>query len=210
MWGSHRNRNCCAATFGDRLTRQHWVTRLQIAGNGAEAKHPLVNLFSAGDVSTILKLRGWLDVPPTSAQALWMERAAGLLGPQAATTHDLEELLALVFHYDAAEVLRRVESQTTLAREGAREVIRQLALLLLEGGELDSERFKEIINGLKERVAYRSRELFLPIRLALAGRAGTGELDRVILLVDSAAGAQFSAGVKGSRQRIIEFCAALD
>jgi len=52
---------------------------------------------------------------------------------------------------------------------------------------LNSERFSEIITRLKEGLDLRGRELFHPIRLALAGRAGEGELDRVILLLDEAA-----------------------
>jgi hypothetical protein len=80
----------------------------------------------------------------------------------------------------------------------------------LEGGALNSDRFKEIITSLKENLDFRGRELFHPIRLALAGRAGGGELDRVILLLDEAAGAGFEAGVKSARERIVEFCAALD
>lgn len=145
----------------------------------------------------------------TPEQSAWLERAADLLGPQAATHAELEQLLALVFHYDAQEVFERVETHAILSQDGAREVIRQIALLLLEGGELDSDRFKQIITALKERLAYRSRELFFPIRLALAGRTGTGELDRVILLLDFAARVNFPVAVKGARQRILEFCAAL-
>jgi glutamyl-tRNA synthetase/nondiscriminating glutamyl-tRNA synthetase len=89
--------------------------------------------------------------------------------------------------------------------------LRQLALLLLlEGPALDSERFKQIIAALKEGLDIRGRELFHPIRLALAGRAGEGELDRVILLLDEAANASFAVRVKPARERILEFCAALD
>jgi hypothetical protein len=97
-----------------------------------------------------------------------------------------------------------------LSRYAARDVLRQLALLLLEGTALDSDRFKEIITALKESLEIRGRELFHPIRLALAGRAGDGELDRVILLLDEAAGASFTVRVKTARERILEFCAALD
>src|SRR5207249_2405272 len=93
----------------------------------------------------------------------------------------LAELLGLVFHYDAREILARVDSHAVLSRYGAREVLRELALLLLEGGSVTSDRFKEIVNHLKTKLAIRGRELFHPIRLALAGRAGEGELDRVIL-----------------------------
>jgi hypothetical protein len=178
--------------------------------NAAEPRPPLVNRFRPADVTGILASHGWLGAAPTPQQAAWIERAAALLGPQAATLEELTELLALVFHYDAKELLQQVEVHTIVAREGAHQVIRQLALLLLEGGELDSDRFKEIVNALKERIVHRGRELFFPIRLALAGRAGTGELDRVILLLDFAARVNFPVAVKGSRQRIIEFCAALD
>jgi glutamyl-tRNA synthetase/nondiscriminating glutamyl-tRNA synthetase len=97
-----------------------------------------------------------------------------------------------------------------LSRYAARDVLRQLALLLLEGAALNSDRLKEIITALKEGLDIRGRELFHPIRLALAGRAGEGELDRVILLLDEAAGAAFAAPVKSARVRILEFCAALD
>jgi hypothetical protein len=46
--------------------------------------------------------------------------------------------------------------------------------------------------------------------LSLAGRPGVGDLDRVILLLDEAAAANFATPVKSVRARIIEFCSALD
>ena len=140
----------------------------------------------------------------------WLADAAALLGPHAADRNALAELLGLIFQYDAGAILRSPESHVVLAREGAREVVRELAHLVLEGPEVDSDRFKEIIAALKERLRFRGRELFHPIRLALAGRAGEGELDRVILLLDGAARWPFCARVKSTRQRILEFCAALD
>ena len=56
----------------------------------------------------------------------------------------------------------------------------------------NSERFKELFTLLKEKLEVRSRDLFHPLRLALAGRAGEGELDRVILLLDEAAALPFA------------------
>ena len=56
----------------------------------------------------------------------------------------------------------------------------------------------------------KGRELFHPVRLALTGRPGEGDLDRVVLLLDDAAAASFSIPVKTARTRIIEFCSALD
>jgi nondiscriminating glutamyl-tRNA synthetase len=168
------------------------------------------NPFAAADVAGILQERGWAVAELPVEQAAWCEHAAAILGTQAADRDGLAALLELVFHYDSREILARVESHTVLSRYAARDVLRQLALMLLEGPALDSERFKEIITALKERLDIRGRELFHPIRLALAGRAGEGELDRVILLLDEAASASFTLRVKSARERILEFCAALD
>ncbi len=169
-----------------------------------------VNPFTGADVAALLLEHGWVGAELTAEQIAWCERAAAILGVHAADRDALAEMLGLVFHYDSREILGRVESHAVLSRYGARDVLRQLALLLLEEGALDSDRFKEIVTSLKESLAIRGRELFHPIRLALAGRAGGGELDRVILLLDEAAGAGFAAGVKPARERVLEFCSAMD
>jgi nondiscriminating glutamyl-tRNA synthetase len=171
---------------------------------------PLPNRFAAEDVRQILEECGWLTREPSAEQIAWCESAAALLGPQAEDRSKLADLLALVFGYDAREILATVDAQVVLSRFAARDVVRQLALLLLENGPLNSDRLKEIVAALKERLDLRGRELFHPLRLVLAGRAGEGELDRVILLLDAAAAAEFAANVKSARQRVLEFCAALD
>src|SRR6266852_6555723 len=166
--------------------------------------------FNAADVLAILRERGWLAAEPSPEQHGWCERAASMLGGHAADRAALVDLLGLVFQYDARQIIARVESHVVLSRYAARGVLRQVALLLLEGEALTSDRFKEIVTAMKEGMELRGRELFHPIRLALAGRAGEGELDRVILLLDEAAELSFAAPVKSARARIVEFCSALD
>jgi len=168
------------------------------------------NLFSAKDVLAILQQRGWLSGDPSPEQSAFCQRAAGLLGPHAADARGLAELLTLIFHYDAAQILQTVEAHAVLARYGARDVVRQLALFLLDSLPFDSDRFKEAVTLLKEKLELRGRDLFHPLRLSLAGRAGEGVLDRVILLLDEGAGLPFVVPVKSTRARIVEFCAALD
>jgi hypothetical protein len=168
------------------------------------------NPFAAADVAGILRERGWLSGEASAEQNAWCERAAALLGPHVVDRGGLAELLRLVFHYDAAELMGKVESHVVISRYAARGVLRQLALLVLDGAPFTSERFKEVVTCLKEGLDIRGWELFHPLRLALAGRAGDGELDRVILLVDEAAGVGFAVDVKTVRRRILEFCAALD
>jgi hypothetical protein len=168
------------------------------------------NPFTASDVLAILRERGWLAAEPSPEQQAWCERAASMLGGHATDCAALGDLLGLVFQYDAREIISRVDCHVVLSRYAARDVLRQVALLLLDGAALTSERFKEIVTALKDGMGLRGRELFHPIRLALAGRAGEGELDRVILLLDEAAGLSFAEPVKSARVRILEFCSALD
>lgn len=167
------------------------------------------NPFTSADVSAILRERGWLAADLTPEMNAWCARAAAMLGPHAADRAALAELLALVFRYDAQQVLARVETHEVLARYAARDVLRHLALLLLDGPPLDSERFKEIFTALKDQLKLPGREMLYPMRLALAGRPGDGSLDRVILLLDEAAALPFALLVKSARARILEFCSAL-
>lgn len=181
------------------------------------ASEPRINPFDARDAEVILRERGWLCTATTPEMEEWLRDAAAWLGGQAVShSADLEkaremltELLTLIFSYDAAQLLENQENQAIMARESAREVIRDLANLLLESGELDSQRFHEIVDRLKKQFGSQGRNIFYPLRLALAGRAGEGDLDRVILLLDRAAKLPFNVPVKGTRQRMLEFCAAL-
>jgi len=165
---------------------------------------------SAEDVAAIVREQKWLQDASCPALELWLAGAAALLAPHALHRAALADLLRLIFEYDARRILQSPESHAVLAREGAREVLRSLAHLVLDGPEITSDRYKEIIASLKKSLGYRGRELFYPIRLALAGRAGEGELDRVILLLDSAAALPFVVPVKGTHRRMLEFCSALD
>jgi len=179
--------------------------------NDYHAEHPQhPNPYSAADIITLLRENHWLITDPTSEQLSWAERAAQLLGHYAEDRAALAYLLRPVFHYDAAEILQSPDAQAAISRYAAREVIRHLALLLLDPAPFTSERFKEVATYLKETCGIRSRDLFHPIRLSLAGRVGEGELDRVILLLDEAAALPFATPVKSVRTRILEFCSALD
>ena len=175
-----------------------------------EPAFPAENQFTASDVAEILRERAWYTGDLTGEQSAWCQHAATLLGPQSTDRAALENLLSLVFHYDAQEILSHTDSHATLSRYAARAVLRQLALLLLDPVPLDSDRLREIIDVMKLNLDVRGRELFQTVRLSLAGRPGEGDLDRAILLLDEAAAARFATPVKSARERIIEFCSALD
>lgn len=171
---------------------------------------PRPNPFTGADVLSLLQENRWLLEQPGTGHSTWADHAASLLGHYATDREGLAATLRLIFEYDAAQIMRLTESHAVLARYGAREVIRHLALHLLEDAPLTSDRFKMLINTLKEELHLGSRDLFHPIRLALTGRSGEGELDRVILLLDEAVILPFAVPVKSTRTRILEFCAAME
>lgn len=178
---------------------------------------PRISPFSASDVEAFLRARGWLTTQNTPEIEEFLRNAAEFLGPQAAAHSENQneqrerfcELLELVFSYDAAKFLELRENQAAMAREGARETVRELANRVLQGGDIGSVRLREIIDELKQTFGSQGRRIFHPLRLALAGRTGEGELDRVILLLDRAAKLPFAVPVKGTRERMLEFCAAM-
>jgi hypothetical protein len=181
-----------------------------LPANSSDCPIAAANPYTAADVLAILRERGWLVAEASLEQQAWCERATSMLGGHVSDRAGLADLLSLVFQYDARDIISKVDSHVVLSRYAARGVLRQVALLLLDAAALTPERFKEIVTGLKEVMESRGRELFHPIRLALAGRAGEGELDRVILLLDEAAALAFAVPVKSARVRILEFCSALD
>jgi hypothetical protein len=168
------------------------------------------NPFHGDDVFAVLRENQWLLAEPSPEHLVFCEHAAALLGHFAEDRIELANLLRLIFAYDAAAVMLSTEAHAVLSRYAARDVVRHLALLLLDGGPFTSDRFKNVVAYLKETLEVRSRDLFHPIRLALAGRAGEGELDRVLLLVDEAAALPFAVPIKSVSARMLEFCAALE
>lgn len=197
------------------LPRSELLLRIvpDLLPNNGESLSPeaeRVNSFSAGDVAAILNENEWLTGDPDEKQLAWCAHAAAILGPQVMDRVALANLLRLVFEYDPRAILQTTEAHVVMSRYAARDVLRQLALLLLEGVPVTNERFSGIITRLKEGLDIRGRELFHPIRLALAGRSGEGELDRVILLLEEAAAAGFSTPVKTARERILEFCSVFE
>src|SRR5260370_23309499 len=159
------------------MRRPYGTTPLMVPADPPDAPVAAGNPFTGSGVLGILRARGWLVAEPSPEQHAWCERAASMLGGHATDCAALADLLELVFHYEAREIISRIESHVVLSRYAARDVLRQVALLLLGGAPLTSERFKEVVTALKDGRELRGRELMHPIRLALGGRGGGRVLD---------------------------------
>ena len=181
---------------------------------------------TAQSIESILRERGWLKAEFNAGISTWFADASALLGPALANASEardsivpsghaagrdaLADLLSLIFEYDAATILAASRSHMVLTRAGAHTVIRELANRILQGMEIDSEGYKILVESLRKKMGFSGRGLFHPIRLALAGRAGEEHIDSVIPLIDRAARLPFAVPVKSTRQRMLEFCAAMD
>src|SRR5262249_50964499 len=113
------------------------------------ASSPVENKFCAADILEILRVRNWLAGSPSADQTAWCERAAALLGAKSADATVLEDLLLLIFHYDAQEILSTLDAHVVLSRYAARDVIRKLANLLLDPAPLTTDGFSGIVDELK-------------------------------------------------------------
>jgi len=114
----------------------------------SETSVAAANPFTGVDVVAILCECGWLAAEPSVEQQAWCERAAAMLGGHVGDRAGLAALLRLVFQYDAREIISRVESHVVMSRYAARGALRQVALLVLDGAALTSDRFKEIVTAL--------------------------------------------------------------
>jgi len=175
----------------------------------SEASASPANSFTAGDVSAILREHGWLSADPTPEQISWCEHAAAILSGHAADGAALASCSGWFF-ITMHGIISKVESHVVLSRYAARGVLRELHCCFWMARAVKFREIQRIITRLKEGLDLRGRELFHPIRLALAGRAGEGELDRVILLLDEAAGLSFAVAVKSCERESWSFGAALD
>jgi len=107
-----------------------------------------------------------------------------MLGGHAADRAALTELLGLVFQYGRSRnYFTSGESCGAFTVCGAGVLAAGGAGLCWSGTAQTSDRFKEIVTALKEGMELRGRELFHPIRLALAEGRGRGNWDRVILFI---------------------------
>src|SRR5258708_25268439 len=98
----------------------------------SEAPVAAANPFTAADVLAILREPGWLVAEPSLEQCACCERAASMLAGHTTDRAALSDLLGLDFHYDATDIISRVDMHVVLSRDAARDALRQVALMRLE------------------------------------------------------------------------------
>ena len=137
----------------------------------------------------------------------WFRRLLALLVPYVDKLDQLAQKATIVFHYDAAAALAAPDNAETLAGEKTSAVIKAFAERVSGEDTITPERFKAIMNEVKEATGAKGKELFHPVRVMLIGSHSGPEFDKLIPLLEEGSKLALPVHVKSVRERVLEFVA---
>jgi nondiscriminating glutamyl-tRNA synthetase len=130
----------------------------------------------------------------------WFERLIVVLLPGVDRLDQLPAKAAFLFSLDSAKTKADPENAAILASELGQRVIGAFATrALAEPGPITPERFKELMNQVKQETGAKGKDLFHPVRILLTGSHSGPEFDKIIPLFES--GAALRLGVRSTAQR---------
>jgi len=137
----------------------------------------------------------------------WFRRLLALLVPYVDKLDQLAQKATIVFHYDTAAAIAAPDNAETLAGEKTSAVIKAFAERVSGEDTITPERFKAIMNEVKEATGAKGKELFHPVRVMLIGSHSGPEFDKLIPLLEEGSKLALPAHVKSVRERVLEFVA---
>ncbi len=125
------------------------------------------------------------------------------------SVNKLDELPAkakLIFHVDAAAALASPDNAEVLALPKANDVLSEF-LQRIEGdaAPMTPERFKAIVNEVKEKTGAKGKELFHPIRIVITGSHSGPEFDKLIPILEEGSQLELPTHVMSVRERVAAF-----
>jgi len=128
-----------------------------------------------------------------------------LLVPYVDRLEQLPEKASIVFQHSAAKALANAENAEILKGEQTALVIRQFAARAANESPLTPERFKQIMNEIKDTTGAKGKDLFHPVRIMIIGSHSGPEFDKLIPLLEEGSNLPLPVHVKSVRERIEEF-----
>ena len=150
---------------------------------------------------------GWLpgDELPSDIHR-WMRRVVAAVQPGIDFLSLFPPRTRLVFDYKPEHYLKIPESREAMERTGARDVLRAFGQRALAESWLTPERFREVVEVVKQETGFSGRALWQPIRVALTGLPFGPEVDELVLIFERGHELDLPVEVKSCRQRVLEFC----
>ena len=115
----------------------------------------------------------------------------------------------LIFHVDAAAALASPDNAEVLALPKANDVLSEfLQKFEADSDAMTPERFKAIVNEVKEKTGAKGKELFHPIRIVITGSHSGPEFDKLIPILEEGSQLELPIHVMSVRERVEAFRAA--
>ena len=135
----------------------------------------------------------------------WFTRVLTLLVPYVNKLDELPAKASIFFQHNATAAIASPDNAETLSQEKAPTVIKAFADRVSSDGALAPERFKAIMNEVKEATGAKGKDLFHPVRVMLIGSHSGPEFDKLLPLLEQGSTLLLPVHVKSVRERVAEF-----
>jgi glutamyl-tRNA synthetase/nondiscriminating glutamyl-tRNA synthetase len=188
-----------AAVFD--MEKLYWLNRHYIKQSPPERIEKLALPFFAS--------AGLIPSDPCLMVAQWFSKVVALLVPSVNKLDELPSRANLIFHVDPAAALSAPDNAAVLALPKANDVLTEFAQRVLADSEpVTPERFKAIVNEVKEQTGAKGKELFHPIRIVITGSHSGPEFDKLIPILEEGSKLPLPVHVMSARERVAAFRAA--
>lgn len=149
---------------------------------------------------------GLLPGHPAEPVRAWFSKVVALLAPSVNKLDELPERARMIFHVDPAAALSATDNAEVLGLPKTNEVLAEFARQVeADPSAMTPERFKAIINSVKEKVAAKGKELFHPVRIVITGSHSGPEFDKLIPILEEGASLPLPVHVMNVRERVVAF-----
>ncbi len=141
--------------------------------------------------------------------ATWFSKVIALLAPSVNKLDELPARAGLIFRVDPAAALAAPDNAEVLALPKASDVLAEFTQRVeADQSAMTSERFKTIVNEVKEKTGAKGKELFHPIRIVITGSHSGPEFDKLIPILEEGSQLELPIHVMSVRERVEAFQAA--
>jgi len=191
------------------MEKLYWLNRHYIKQSPPERIERLAEPFFVN--------AGLLPEHPDERARAWFAKVVALLDPSVDKLDQLPERARLIFHYDAAAALAAPDNAEVLLWPKTKEVLAAFAELVESDTELVArglrfpmtpERFKVIMNAVKEKTGAKGKDLFHPVRIVFTGSHSGPEFDKLIPILEEGSQLDLPQHVLNTHERLAAFRAA--
>ena len=180
------------------MEKLYWLNRHYVKQSPPERiEHLALPFFVEG---------GYLPAEPAAGVASWFSKVVALLVPSVNKFDELPAKARLIFHADPAAALASPDNAEVLALPKANEVLSEfLQRAKVDASPMTPERFKTIVNEVKEKTGAKGKELFHPIRIVITGSHSGPEFDKLIPILEEGSQLELPIHVMNVRERVEAF-----